>query len=47
MVALPGLEPGLFALRGRFLGFAGACTESHQTFQHTHSATLALYVVLQ
>jgi hypothetical protein len=29
MVALPGLEPGLFALRGRFLEFAGTCTELH------------------
>jgi hypothetical protein len=31
LVALPGLEPGLFALRGRFWQFAGTCTEAHHT----------------
>jgi len=29
LVALPGLEPGLFALRGRKLVFAQNCTKSH------------------
>jgi hypothetical protein len=42
LVALPVLEPGLFALRGRKLGVAGTCNQLHNSPQHAH-----LYVLIR